>query len=132
MAGYVLGNMQQQGVKVLVGSTPEKVEKISDSEYKVYWKDGSDVFNTILLAIGRDPQTSGLGLEEAGVQIANGYVVGGHKGDTERSSVDTIYAIGDVLKVSCYLVMIGRRLFYDLSSGVFSSCCKSSFFVCSE
>ena len=44
--------------------------------------------------------THGLGLVEAGVMLDDaGYIVGNNKGDRERSTVQNIYAIGDVLKV---------------------------------
>lgn len=51
-------------------------------------------FQRVLVAVGRRPFTEGLGLEKAGVNIReNGFV----KTDQQcRTSVDTIFAIGDV------------------------------------
>ena len=52
---------------------------------------------------GRSPETAGIGLETIGVtvDVDSGYIVGGHNDDSERTSVNNIYAIGDVLKVGC-------------------------------
>jgi glutathione reductase (NADPH) len=50
--------------------------------------------DAVLFAIGRDPKTPGLGLEQAGVQLtAKGAVLVDAYGKT---SVDSIYAVGDV------------------------------------
>ncbi len=54
------------------------------------------VFDRVLFATGRDPNTSGLGLEEVGVKLGRrGEIV---VDDYSRSSVDHIYAIGDVTR----------------------------------
>ena len=55
-----------------------------------------DVFDTVLFAIGRDAETSKIGLEAAGVQTnpKNGKII--HDAE-ERTNVGHIYAIGDVL-----------------------------------
>ncbi len=47
----------------------------------------------VLVAVGRDPNTGGLGLEELGVLDARGYVVTDAWGATE---VDGLWAVGDV------------------------------------
>jgi pyruvate/2-oxoglutarate dehydrogenase complex dihydrolipoamide dehydrogenase (E3) component len=59
---------------------------------------------------GRDPLTRQLGLEKVGVEVdKEGYVVGGHGGDHEKSSVSHIYAIGDILKVLYSLCKANKR-----------------------
>ena len=35
---------------------------------------GSEEFNTVLIAVGRDPCTSGIGLDKAGVRVDEKYV----------------------------------------------------------
>ena len=41
-----------------------------------------------------------IGLQNTGVQLdSDGYLIGDHDGDRERTSVSHIYAIGDILKV---------------------------------
>ena len=61
-------------------------------------EDGTEVrvpFDAVLVAVGRRPNTDGLGLEEVGVAL-------GERGDVEvdeylRTSVPTIYACGDAI-----------------------------------
>lgn len=55
---------------------------------------------------GRVPATRDIGLAEVGVEMDQiGYIVGNHGGDSERSSVPNIYAIGDVLQVVLRLMV---------------------------
>lgn len=49
-------------------------------------------FDTILVCVGRVPQSQGLGLEESGVKLEKGRIV---VDDYLRSSVNNIYAAGD-------------------------------------
>jgi dihydrolipoamide dehydrogenase len=50
--------------------------------------------DTILAAVGRRPNSEGLGLEAAGVEIDRGFV---QVGDYYRTKVESIYAAGDVI-----------------------------------
>lgn len=78
----------------------EKVERLSDGTgkqrvLKLTGKDG-EVFevNELLWAIGRAPQVKELGLSQVGVkQDGNGHIV---VDEWQNSSVDGIYALGDV------------------------------------
>merc|ERR1712054_512684 len=63
------------------------------------YKDGTtyaDEFNTVIFAIGRDACTTNIGLDKVGVALnpKNGKVL--HDA-AEKTNVDNIYAIGDVL-----------------------------------
>lgn len=64
--------------------------------------------DTDLSLLGRQPAVDSLGLESVGVKLddQSRRVIGGHGGDTERSSVDNIYAIGDVLHVSAIVTIL--------------------------
>merc|ERR1719268_27663 len=55
-----------------------------------------DEFNTVIFAIGRDACTANMGLDQVGVALnpKNGKVI---HDDGEKTNIDTIYAIGDVL-----------------------------------
>jgi len=96
--------MEEHGVNMIRECVPEKLERVeegSPGKIKVTgrYKDGTeftDEFNTVLFAIGRDACTAGIGLENVGVKTnpKNGKVVHDEK---EQSSVDNIYAIGDML-----------------------------------
>lgn len=104
MANKIGEYMEEEGVNFIRECVPYKMERVEEGQpgkIKVYAKynDGTeytDVFNTVLFAIGRDPCTAGLGLEEIGVKLAkNGKIV---HDEAERTSVSNIYAIGDVLQ----------------------------------
>lgn len=60
-------------------------------------KDGSskeEVFDDVLVSIGRRPNTKGIGLEEAGVELdPRGFVA---VADNRQTNISGIYAIGDV------------------------------------
>lgn len=50
--------------------------------------------DALLVAVGRVPNTSGLGLEELGITIDNGFI---RTGDHYQTSAAGVYAIGDVV-----------------------------------
>lgn len=71
------------------------IERQADGSLKVSMTNHEDMeVDCVLFATGRVPNTDGLGLAEAGVELdAKGAVV---VGDDNKSSVDSIYAVGDV------------------------------------
>lgn len=83
------------GMRVVVGSGVATVER-ADGDLRVRLREG-DVLHPeqVLFAAGRSGNTDGLGLEEAGVDLdPRGRVVVDR---TFRTSVDGIYAAGDVI-----------------------------------
>eukprot|EP01100_Stratorugosa_tubuloviscum_P002831 TRINITY_DN166_c4_g2_i1.p1 TRINITY_DN166_c4_g2~~TRINITY_DN166_c4_g2_i1.p1 ORF type:complete len:503 (+),score=289.95 TRINITY_DN166_c4_g2_i1:167-1675(+) len=98
----MIGNyMQRIGIKFIKPAIPSKIEKQSDSKLVASWQDEStkqivsETFDTILFAIGRDAETTKIGLDKAGVQVDN--VTGKIPTIHERTNVPHIYAIGDIL-----------------------------------
>jgi glutathione reductase (NADPH) len=83
--------MSRKGVRVLLKTNPSRIAK----GLNVQFENGSqDEFDLVLFATGRKPNTTGLGLEAAGVKLAaDGAVV---VDAYSKSSVDSIHAIGDV------------------------------------
>lgn len=58
----------------------EKIEEGSPGKVKVTYKnnegvESSDVFDTVVFAVGRAPCTKGIGLENAGVKLNEKWVV---------------------------------------------------------
>jgi len=84
-----------KGIEFKFNAPFEKIEKQADGTLKVFLA-GQDPIETDLLlwAVGRSPNTAGLGLEDAGVALGrNGAIL---VDDDNQSSVPSIYAIGDV------------------------------------
>lgn len=83
-----------KGIKFQFNSRFRNIEKADDRLLVTF--DGCEPLEVdlILFATGRVPHTKGLGLEEAGVALdAKGAVV---VDDDSKSSIDSIYAVGDV------------------------------------
>lgn len=83
-----------KGIKFQFNSQFQSIEKQADGLHVTF--DGCEPLDVdlVLFATGRAPHTKGLGLEEAGVTLdAKGAVV---VDDDSKSSVDSIYAVGDV------------------------------------
>jgi glutathione reductase (NADPH) len=83
--------MARKGVRVRLQANPIRIH----SDHSVDFADGtSGRYDLVMFATGRKPNTTGLGLERAGVRLAeDGAVV---VDACSRSSVDSIWAIGDV------------------------------------
>jgi glutathione reductase (NADPH) len=91
---HLRGAMRRRGITVTCGHTIAGVEKSGD-EYVTLLSDGSTVTaDKVMFAIGRRPNIVGLGLDAVGVKIAEhgGIAVDAYS----KSSVDNIYAVGDV------------------------------------
>jgi glutathione reductase (NADPH) len=85
---------ERSGIKLTMKATLTRIEKAGGA-LRATLSTGEHVdTDQVLFAIGRHPNTRGLGLEGAGVQLdASGAVV---VDEYSRSSVESVYAIGDV------------------------------------
>jgi glutathione reductase (NADPH) len=83
--------MGKKGVAIRLSAAPAKLER----GIRVTYADGAaQEVDLVMFATGRKPNTAGLGLEAAGVQLA---ADGAVQVDAYlKSSVDSIHAIGDV------------------------------------
>ncbi|MBL0936549.1 MAG: glutathione-disulfide reductase [Rhizobiaceae bacterium] len=87
--------MEAKGIKVLCKEIFTKIEKRADGRLEAHTNaDRTLVVDQVMLAIGRQPNTSGLGLDTAGVKMGpKGEIV---VDDYSRTNVANIYAVGDV------------------------------------
>jgi len=90
---------KKKGVEVMVGGFVERVSAEKDTvkvAMRVDDKELEGSYDKVILAVGRVPSTSGLGLKDAGVEIdGNGFI----KIDKNmRTSAGNIYAAGDVVR----------------------------------
>jgi glutathione reductase (NADPH) len=92
---HVRAEMEKQGITIITGCTIDKVDK-HGKEFTTHLSSGSSIASEkVMFAIGRHPNVANLGLEKAGVAInpANGGIA---VDGWSKTSVDNIYAIGDV------------------------------------
>ncbi|MGH6796277.1 MAG: FAD-dependent oxidoreductase, partial [Methylocella sp.] len=90
----VRDGLAEAGVKLNFGMLPTRIEK-APTGYRVSLTKGTFVdADQVMIATGRRPNTSGLGLEKAGVERDS---LGEVKVDAfSKTNVESIYAVGDV------------------------------------
>ena len=91
---HLRSEMRGRGITVTCGRTVSAIDKAAD-EFVAHLSDKTTIAaDKVMFAIGRRPNVMGLGLETAGVKLAE------HGGiavdEYSRSSVENIYAVGDV------------------------------------
>ncbi len=84
----------RRGIRIITNAVFEKIEKRADGLHGTITNGEVLAADQIMFAIGRSPNTSGLGLEAAGVAL-------GKKGEVavnaqSRTNIENIYAVGDV------------------------------------
>jgi glutathione reductase (NADPH) len=86
--------MRDRGVDLRMNTEIASIEKEGDG-YRVHLKRGGSVTaDLVMAATGRAPNTSGFGLQQIGVELGwDGRLV---VDEFSKSSVDNIYAVGDV------------------------------------
>src|SRR5262249_35126264 len=93
----LLDLFHDEGIEVLLGAHVSRVEGPSGKEVRVYAKDGPGeriIQGThLLVSVGRTPNTKGIGLERAGVELAErGHIKVNSRLETTASNV---WAMGD-------------------------------------
>lgn len=87
--------MEAKGIRILCHDVIQNVSKLPAGGLSVETKNhGTLSAGQVMLALGRDPNTKGLGLEAAGVKVdERGAIV---VDDHSRTNVPSIFALGDV------------------------------------
>ena len=91
---HVHEELKRKGVKVVTHATPKSIGK-KDGKLLLQLSNGESVTaDKVLYAVGREPLTSGLGLDKAGVKInEKGAVI---VDEYSRTNIAHIFAVGDV------------------------------------
>ena len=91
---HLRGELEKSGITVITGRTVAAIEH-SGHAYPVRLSDGRWIdVDKVMFALGRAPNTAGLGLEAAGVGVASSRAV--VVDEYSRTRVPHVYAIGDV------------------------------------
>jgi glutathione reductase (NADPH) len=87
--------MEAKGIRIILGEVFENIEKNGEGRLRAHTSGGRELItDQVMLALGRSPNTNGLGLESAGVELD---ALGAVKVDGySRTNVENIWAIGDV------------------------------------
>lgn len=95
MSGALKEEMEKQGVHLHFQSGLQRVEKLENGTLRAHLSGGHvQEFDCILSAIGRIPNTQGLGLDDLGIALHdNGQI---KVNENYQTSIPNIYAIGDV------------------------------------
>jgi glutathione-disulfide reductase, plant len=87
--------MVEKGIKIVLTDVIEEVSKAPEGGLSARTLCGATInADVVMLALGRDPNTQGLGLEAAGVEVNERGAIVVDK--YSRTSVPHIYALGDV------------------------------------
>jgi glutathione reductase (NADPH) len=92
--GLLAESMREKGIDIHQGSTILEMQKRDGGIWVKAATGHEEVFDQVLFATGRAPNTKALGLEEAGVRIGRrGQIV---VDEYSQTSVPSIFAVGDV------------------------------------
>jgi len=105
-ADHIGGFMKDIGITFKMGASPTKLERTDDGKIRVTFQATSDdeekadaakmqIYDTVLFATGRAPETAALGLEKTGVVLDERS--GKIRVSKEQTNVAHIYAVGDIV-----------------------------------
>jgi dihydrolipoamide dehydrogenase len=86
---------RKRGINIVAGAAMSACQT-TESGVLLELEDGQQLeAELMLVAVGRGPQTAGLGYQESGVDLADGFVTVNHRLET---SVPGVYAVGDLVR----------------------------------
>jgi glutathione reductase (NADPH) len=87
--------MAAEGITLKMNNTVAHIEETASGCRKVTYVSGDDdEFDVVFFATGRAPNTSGLGLDKAGVELEESGAV--KVDENSRTNIENIFAVGDV------------------------------------
>lgn len=124
--GMFLKNLDQEMVNILmkqidlniIETNITKIELVNDKKRVFYNSEYIDV-DTVIFAVGRQPQTFNLNLDKIGVNIDlnTGKIIT----ENEQTNIPNIYAVGDIIKNAVELTSVAVRMGKLLSRRLFNN-----------
>lgn len=117
----LMAAMDDQGIQVRSRTQPARLEKQASDLIDIHCEDGTVLkdFDCVLWAIGREPNTHNLGLDQAGLSIdPRGFI---QTDDWQATEVEHIFAVGDVTgraQLTPVAIAAARRLSDRLFGGM--------------
>lgn len=93
---------QKRGIDVFTNTKVKSLNKKNGFVEAVFDVGGAErkmKFESVLIAIGRKPNTEDIGLEDVGIKMKDGFIV---VDERMRTNIDNIYGVGDVLNTPMY------------------------------
>lgn len=91
---HLTSEMTAKGIRFIFNDTIADIEKTKTGVRVTCAKGDVGDYDQVMLAVGRNPNTRDIGLEQAGVKLTPGGAVAVDA--LSKSSVENIYAVGDV------------------------------------
>ncbi|KAK3238262.1 hypothetical protein CYMTET_51715, partial [Cymbomonas tetramitiformis] len=116
--GFLAEQLALKGIVLHPGATPTAVEK-TDTGLKLITSDGEQEADEVMFGTGRKPNVKNLGLEEAGVEMADSGAI--KVNEISQTTCPSIWAIGDVtdrINLTPVALMEGMALTKTLFDGV--------------
>ena len=113
LSATLVEQMAKHGPTLHNHSTPERIEKLANDNLMVHLTNGQSIgpVEKVVWAIGREPATDNINIEQAGVELNDrGYIV---TDKYQNTNVEGIYAVGDNTgraQLTPVAVAAGRRL----------------------
>ena len=86
--------MEAKGIRIITEQVFDRIEKLDDGRFAATLSEGETIeADQVMLALGRLPNTDGLGLDRAGVATERGTIP---VDPYSRTNVPSIWALGDV------------------------------------
>jgi pyruvate/2-oxoglutarate dehydrogenase complex dihydrolipoamide dehydrogenase (E3) component len=109
-----------EGVQVLTGHTAKRFIKRQGRDFLVAESENGEVeveFDTLIVAVGRSPRSSGFGLEELGVRLNPNRTI--EVNEYLQTSIPTIYACGDVAGPYQFTHVAAHQAWYTSVNSLF-------------
>ena len=112
----------REGVKVLVNHRARQFIQKDGKHFLIAEHEGSDIkieFDTLIVAVGRAPNTAGFGLEKLGVRLNPDRTI--ETNEYLQSSIPTIYACGDVAGPYQFTHVAAHQAWYASVNSLFGA-----------